>query len=235
MKAKLEWMNVTYDVEFAAPSFDLPVSGTTVLRTLYETIHPRYPIRIQDMQVVGGNLLSDVHARITLFNGNAFVDVSADKMSLVFQNLKDERDVAVFRDCISLSEEALQSSLPNVTVRAVALKPTMYLELGGGQVDAGDYLSRAMGPTIELDQAEFEGAVSRQGANLEIENSKEGWNAAFHAVRDHSKQSSLILWCHALYATEGKVCGLENRVAHLERLLKAFFERIALEMPDSTA
>lgn len=234
MKANLEWMNVTYDVEFSAPSFDLPGSNTTVLRALYETIHPRYPVGTQNMQVVGGNLLSDVHVRITLFNGNGVIDVSVDGMSLVFSNLKTKDDLAVARDCISLSEEALQSSLPDISVRAVVLKPTLFLELGGGQEDAGNHLSRVMGSTVKFAQAAFGNATTHPGVNLEVENADEGWNAIFHAFRDRTRASSLILSCHAVYGTESKVRGLESRVDHLEQLLKAFLERIGLETPDST-
>ena len=233
MKANLEWMNVTYDVEFAAPSFDLAGNNAAVLRALYETIHPRYPIGTQNMQVAGGNLLSDVHVRVTLFNGSGVIDVSVDRMSLVFSNLKTKEDLAVLRDCISLSEEALQASLPNVSVRAVTLKPTLFLELGGGNGDAGAHLSRAMGSTIKLDQAVFGDAVSHPGVNFEVENSEEGWNAIFHAFRDRTRASSLILSCQAVYGTEGKVCGLENRTDHLEQLLKAFLDSIGVEMPDS--
>lgn len=234
MKANLEWMNVTYDMDFAAPSFDLPGSNTSVLRALYETIHPRYPIGTQNMHVAGGNLLSDVHVRVTLFNGNGVIDLSVDRMSLFFNNLKTKEDLAVCRDCISLSEEALQNSLPDVSVRAVALKPTLFLELGDGQEDAGTHLSRVVGASIQPDLGAFGSAVKYPGVNLEIENSEEGWDAIFHAFRDRTKASSLILSCQVVYGAEGKIRGLENRATHLEQLLKAFLDSIGLETPDST-
>ena len=55
----LEWMNVTYDAEFASPAFDLPTNNTSVLRAIYETFLPRFPINSRDMDVTGGNVLSD--------------------------------------------------------------------------------------------------------------------------------------------------------------------------------
>lgn len=233
MKANLEWMNVSYDVNFAAPSFDLPGKSTAVLRALYETIHPRFPISTKNMQVVGGNQLSDVHVRVTLFNGNCVIDLSVEQMSLAFNNLRSKEDVAVCRDCISLSEEALKSSLPEVTVRAVALKPTLFLELGDGEEDAANHLSRVMGTRTNLDLGGFGSAVQRPGVNLEVENSQDGWNAILHAFWDRTKVSSLILSCQAVYAADGKVSGLDSRVEHIEQLLKAFLDSIGLEMPDS--
>ena len=109
MKFSIEWFNMTYDVEFAAPAFDLPSNNTSVLKAFYETIHPRFPINSRDMHVAGGNSLSDVHVRITLFNGNGVIDISADRMSLVFNNLRTIEDLTTCKDCFSLSEEALQS------------------------------------------------------------------------------------------------------------------------------
>jgi len=233
MKAKLEWMDVSYDVDFAAPSFDLPGKSTAALRALFETIHPGFPISTQNMQVVGGNQLSDVHVRVTLFNGNCVIDLSVERMSLAFNNLRSKEDVAVCRDCISLSEEALKSSLPEVTVRAVVLKPTLFLELGDGGEDAANHLSRVTGTITNLDLGGFGSAVKRPGVNLEVENSEDGWNAIFHAFRDRSRASSLILSCQAVYAADGKVSGLDGSVEHMEQLLKAFLESIGLEILNS--
>lgn len=233
MKANVEWMNVTYDVEFAAPAFDLPIKNTSILKIFYETIHPQFPINVRDMRVDGGNLLSDVRVRVTLFNGNSVIDISADKMSLVFNNLRTKEDLTICRDCIFLSEESLQKSLPDVPVRNVTIKPMLFLELQDGEQNASKHLSQLQGASLRLDLSTFGGAVQHPGVNLEVENSEEGWGAVFHAFRDQSKASALILSCYTIYRADGTLCGLENRTNHLERLLKAFLDSIDLETGDS--
>ena len=234
MKASIKHIDVTYDVEFAAPAFDLPNSNVSVLKTFYETIHPRFRINTRDMHVAGGNLLSDVRVRVTLFNGNGVIDISVDRMSLIFNNLGTEKDLAICQDCISLSEEALQKSLPAVSVRAVGIKPTLFLEINGEQEDDGNYLSRLPGTSIQLDLRPFGNATQHSGVNLEIQNSEEKWDALFHAFQDLTTTSSLILSCHAFHRADGKVRGLENRVNHLQQLLKAFLDNIGLETEVST-
>ncbi|MCY3729425.1 MAG: hypothetical protein OXF97_10590 [Nitrospira sp.] len=229
MKAKIERINLTYEVEFATPSFDLPSSNVSVLKAFYETIHPRFRINTRDMHVAGGNLLSDVRVRVTLFNGNGIIDISVDRMSLAFNNLRAREDVTICRDCISLSEDALQKSLPAVSVRTVSIKPTLFLELNGEQEDDGNYLSRLPGASIHLDLSAFGNATQHSGVNLEVENSEEKWDALFHAFQDRTNTSSLILSCHVFYRADGKVRGLENRVNHLQQLLKAFLDSIGLE------
>lgn len=233
MKANVKWMNVTYDVEFAAPAFDLPSRSTNVLKAFYKTIHPRFPINTRDMQVDGGNLLSDVRVRITLFNGNSVIDISVDKMSIVFNNLRTKEDLTICKDCISLSEETLQKSMADVPFRNVTIKPMLFLELQGGEQNASKHLSQLQGASLQLDLSTFGGSVQHPGVNLEVENSEEGWGAVFHAFRDQSKASALILSCYTIYREDGTLCGLENRTNHLERLLKAFLDSIDLETGDS--
>lgn len=232
MKASIERTNLKYDVEFSAPSFDLPISNVNVLRAFYETIHPRFPINARDMHVTGGNLLSDVHVRVTLFNGNGSIDISVDRMSLVFNNLMTREDLTICKDCISLSEEALHKSLPTVSIRTIAIKPTLYLGLNSDQEDVTNYLARLPGANIKLDLSAFGSVAQHPGINLEIDNIQEKWNAVFNTFQDRTKTSSLILFCSAVYRADGTVRGLENRAKHVEQLLKTFLDSISLETED---
>lgn len=234
MQVTLEWMNLTYEAEFSAPSFDLPGQNTLVLKSLYERINPRYPIRPTEMQVTGGNVLSDVRVRVTLFQGNGVLEITVDKLSCVFSYLRTKEDVTTCKDCISLSEQALRTSLPDVSIRAVALKPNMVFQLGGGLENAASHLSRMVGANTEVNLSGFGNAVQHSGVNREIENSEEGWDAIFHAFRDRTHESSLFVTCHALYSENGAIRALEDRANHLEQLLSAFLESIGLQFADST-
>ena len=225
---------MTYDVEFVAPAFDLPNNNTSVLKTFYETIHPRFRINTRDMYVTGGNLLSDVHVRVTLFNGNGTIDISVDRMSLVFNNLSSKEDLTTCKDCISLSEEALQKSLPAVSSQTIAIKPTLFLELQEGGQNASDYLSQLLRSSFQPDLSAFGNTVQHPGVSLEVENFEEKWDATFHALRNRIKASALIVSGQANYHTDGIVRGLENRVDHMDKLLMAFANGIDLELEDST-
>ena len=229
MKAKIDCIDVTYDVKFATPAFDLPSNNTSVLKAFYETIHPRFRINTRDMHVAEGNLLADARVHVTLFNGNGVINISVDKMALFFNDLETKKDLKICKDCISLCEEALQKSLPNVPVRTVVIEPRLFLELNDEQEDAGNYLSRLQASNIHLDLSQFGSAVEHTEVNLEVENFEEGWRAFLHAFRDRTKPSSLILSCQAIYRADGTVRGIENRAKHLERLLKAFLNSIGME------
>lgn len=234
MYTSLEWIDLTYDVEFGSPAYELPKTSTDVLKALYERLHPRFPINTHDMQVTGGNRLSDVHVRATLSGGNGVIDVWVDRMSLGFDNLRKEADLTGCKDCIQLSEAALQDALPAVRFREVAIKPTLFLELEGSEGEVETCLSRLPGTCPQLDLSEFGAAVQRPEVSLEVSNPEEGWDVLFHAFRDREEASSLILSCQAFYQANGRVNGLEDRADHLKRLLKAFLGGIGLELEGRT-
>ena len=234
MKTTLEWMNLTYDVEFVSPAFDLPTNNTGLLKALHGSIDPRFQIKTRDMHVTGGNLLSDVHVRIDLFGGNGAIDVSADGMSLVFNNVRTAVELKSCQDCISLSEEALREALPTVRSRTVAIRPTLVLQATDNGTNVGAHLSRLFGSSIRLRLDTFGTTNQVPGVNIEVRNPGERWDALFHGFRDHQKASSFILNTHVTYHEDGAVRGLENRVGHLKRLLKAFLDGVDLELEGLT-
>ena len=229
MKAKVEKIDLTYEVVFAAPSFDLPISNVSVLKAFYETIHPHFPINERDMQATGGNLLSDVHVRIPFINGKDNIDISFDRMSLVFNNLRTRNDLTDCKECTSLSEKALQESLPDVSPLIKSIKPMVFLTLQGETQNVSNYLSRLPGSSITVDLSAHGIVVQHRGINHEVINTEDGWSVNFHTIPDRAKISSLILSCFAIYSASGAVQGLETVANHLEQLLNAFFDSIDLE------
>jgi hypothetical protein len=230
MQATLEWMTLTYEARFSAPSFDLPSRSTLILKSFYEEINPRYAIRPGDMQVMGGNTLSDVRTRITLFGGNGTLDITVDKLLCFFSNLRSKSDLTICKDCISLSEQAIRSSLPDASVQAVAINPALVLQLGGGEENATNHLSRVVGKSIGPKLGAIGNIVQHPGVSWGIENVDEGWQATFRANRDPTRVSSLFVFCDSLYKQDSAIAGLEDRAQHVEYLLSRFLESIELKV-----
>ena len=229
MKAKVEKLDLTYEVVFAAPSFELLNSNVRVLKTFYETINRHFPINERDMQATGGNFLSDVHVRIPFSNGEDDIDISFDRMSLVFKNLGTRKNLMNWKECTRLSEKALQESLPDVLPLIRSINPIVNLDLQGESQNVSNYLSRLSGSSITLDMGAHGKVVQHRGINHEVVNTEDEWNVIFHAFHDRAKNSSLVLSCSAFYSERGAVQGLETVTNHLEQLLNAFFESIDLE------
>lgn len=234
MEATVERIDLTYEAAFGAPTFDLPLRGSALLKSLYEAIHPRYPIPLTHMQIFGGNAMSDVRVRITLFNGNGSIDVTADKMFLNFSDVRGKDGIDICKDCILSSERALTKVLPELNVRFVTIRPTLLVNVGAeGDQEVG-FLSDLRGDRASIDLSEFEGASQHKGVNLSIKNAKAGWSVIFHTFHNQAAVKSFVISCHAQYEEYGDIRGLENREHHLRMLLGKFTDGIGLEFPNSS-
>ena len=233
MEAIFRRADLTYEAIFSTLSFDLPGLGAELLKSLYENINPQFPITAADMRVLGGSSLSDVRVQVDMFNGLGLIDVTADKLSMNFRSLQNDGDLTICKNCISLSEQAVRSALPNLQVDAVALRPTLFLALDRKVESASSHIAQVVGSAAQFNLDEFGNPAQYPGVNLEVENTEEDWNAIFNAYRDRGDQSSLIVSCHALYREDGIIRGLEERASHLERLIRAFLSGIGLEIPIS--
>ena len=230
MITSLHSMDLAYDATFRSPAFDLPSSSTSLLKALYETLHPRFPLNARGMNVTGGNFLSDVHVRVTLFNGDGVIDVSANGLSFFFNMLRTDEDLASCQECIVLTEEALKKTLPDLQFTTIAIKPTLHLEMEGGEEDFATHLSRRSVSNPPLDLTAFGTAVQLPGVNVSVSNVAEGWDALFHAFVDRLNASSWTLIFQAIYQEDGTVRGLGSRVNHSKRLLRVFFDAIDLKL-----
>ena len=231
MEATFIRAELTYEVTFSTLSFELPGLGTSLLKSLHESINPRYPINTADMRVLGGNSLSDVHIQVTLFNGLGLIDVRPDGISMSFRGLQNPGDFATCIDCISLSEEATRETVSDFEVGAVAFKPTLFLELNDITKNSSVYLAEVVGTMAQFDLGEFGSPTQHPGVNLELENTEQGWNVIFNAYRDRMEQASLIVSLYVSYREDGAIRGLEQRAGHLERLIKALLHGIGLQVP----
>lgn len=230
MEAIVEWMDLEYEADFSIPLFDLPVRNTEILRSFHEGISPWCPIRPADMQIFHGERLSEIRIRIALFGGNGVIDMTADSLSISFNNMQIENQAAICKECISLSEHALGRVFSDLAVDTVTLNPTLFLRLGGGSVSARSHLTQVAGSDISIDLSGFGGAICYPCVNLEIESDDKHWNADFHAYGKWGTDPSMITSCRVMYDENGVVQGLEDRLRHVERLLASLFNGIGLEV-----
>ena len=235
MKATIERINLTYEVAFAAPLFDLPIRGTDLLSSLHGAIHPRYSIPLTHMQIFGGNAMSDVRVRITLFNGSGIIDVTSDKLSIMFTDILGQDGIEISKDCIATTERIVRSFFSEHRVAYVSVNPTMFILLDSTEMKSGIYLSEIMSSEIEFDLEEFDEAIQYPGINLTVESSEAGWSAIFHAYQNSSTASSLVISCHAQYVEGGQISNLEERSNHLSRLFGKFIDGLGLEIQDSSS
>ena len=93
--ATVQRLDLTYEATFAAPSFDLVQTGAQLLRSLHNSLHPRFSISPSDMHALGGTKISDVRCLISVFAGNGHIEVAADRLAMTFNNIRTSADLAI--------------------------------------------------------------------------------------------------------------------------------------------
>ena len=230
IEANLRRADLVYEATFSAPSFELPVLGTALLKSLYESLRPLSLINTTDLRVLGGNALSEVRVQLTLFGGLGLIDVGPDGITMNFRDLRNTRDFATCMDCILLGEEVTLRTLPNCEINTVVLRPTLFLDLDSEVKNASEHLANVLGTTTELNLQEFGNPVRHHGVNLEIENTEQDWRAIFNAYRDQWEKSLLVVSCYAQYGKQSAIQGTLQRAGHLERLIRTVLRGIGVEL-----
>ncbi len=236
MKGSLEWMEATYDAEFASPLFDLPRHNTELLESLYRHIHPRFPLRMTDLQAFVGNAYSDVSVRVTMFGGQGSIEVTAERLSTRFNGMKQEQDLAVCNQCTALAEQALQEVFPNIGIATFGGRSTQSIRLGDGSVPPHDFLRQVVKPGIDLELAGLGDTVLTPCVNLEVRNDSEAWRAILHAYDNVVEPPSVVVSCWMAGSRASGVRGLhEEHIGRRLRLLEARLRALNIETPSDPA
>ena len=232
MEANLTRAELIYEVTFSTLSFELPGFGTALLKAIHESFSPDFPINTDDMRVLGGNSLSDVHVQINLFDGFAMIDVRPDGISMNFRGLRNSGNFVTCMHCISLCETAARGTVPDFEVGVVAFRPTLFLDLADGTKNSSAYLAEYTGTMKQFDLVEFGNPAQHPAVSLELEGEEQGWNLIFNAYRDRMEQASLVVSIYAVYREDGAIRGLKHRAAHLQRLTRTLLHGIGIQVPD---
>ena len=234
MKASLNKLDLTYEVLFSAPAFDLPAHHTTLLKALYENFRPEILIDPNDMHVVSGAKLSEVRVGVTLLGGLARIDIAVDKLSLEFGGLRNDQDIDLCKSCILRSEQAIKSALPDIVFEIKLIRPLLFLELDGGIGSSKEYLAQVAGYPARFDLSGFNGADLQPKIDINVENTEENWFAMMNAWPIAGQPATLNVSCFVRYSAGGAIYGLDNQANHIRNLIETFLSGIGLEIIDSS-
>ncbi len=235
MKGDFEWMEMVYEAGFSAPLFDLPGRNTELMRSLYQLIHPRFQLRIADLHAFGGNALSDVCVRVTMFGGNGTIEVTAERLSIRFNALKSQHQTVICSECIALAEHALKEALPDAVIATAGIRSTLSLRLGDGSVAGRDFLRQAVTPGVRMDLIGLGNAVQFPCVNLEFRNDDEGWQAVLHAYGNAVEKSSIIASCWMAYLDSQRGHLHKDCISLQQGLLEALLKGLKIKMTSAPA
>lgn len=225
---RLASMNFEYEVNFTAPSFDLTARRPELLRALHKGFDPRYSFDAEDVQVSDGSRLSDGRIAISLFDGNATIEVTAEEFRMVFNNLPGWSFLPFCQKCITSASRAVVDAIPESAKGLVAIDVTLHLN--SGNVESARRLLNRAARTDSFDFSDFGDVSQHHDVKFKIENEEEGWTTLFHAHENFSDESSLILSCYILYGENGHIRGLEAQIGHVDKMIRTLLPQIGMSL-----
>jgi len=228
MKATLESMDLEYELRFRPPLFELPARSIEVLQALHEAILPVTEPSSSDMQVLGGSRLSDLRIAMNLFNGEGWLNLTADLLAMRFNRLHHSDHLVECKACIAASERALMAALPGAAVRMAIIKATLSLRLDGAGQSAGKHLAKVAGDGPRVDLSGLGNATLQRAIALDIQNDEERWEAVCDAYRSKPDEAAMTATCRVWHYEGATVQDVDSRSAHMQRVLNALLEALEL-------
>ena len=223
-------MNFEYEVSFRAPLFDLTARRPELLRELHGRFEPPYSFGAEDVQVSDGSRLSDGRISISLFGGNAAIEITAKEFRMVFNDLPEWNYLSGFcQKCIASATRAIAEAMPESEMGMVAIDVTLHMNTG--DVEPARHLLNRVARTESFDFSAFGDVSKSHDVKFVIENDEEQWMALFHAHGDLDDEPSLTLSCYTLYYGEdGKFLGLEAQVEHVDKMIRTLLPQIGMSL-----
>ena len=217
-------MSIGYQAEFAVPLFDLVSKAPELQQRIYTSIRAPYPYALQtaDMHVSPNGPQSETGLRITMFGGNASVNLTPVRAALDFSNLNVSReDFDICNKCIELISEALSKSCADVVIQSETITSSLRLE---AEEDAAQYLANLAASNVRLNPSEFEATEEHPVISFEISNSEQKWTSSASVT---ANTGAFFVFCQSRY--EERRSSVSDRIDAQLNLLDGILKRIQVE------
>lgn len=219
---KFTSFNASYEASFASPLFAIATSNMALISSLFNAISPRFPIRTTDIQVHGGHLVSDVRVRVSLFNGNAILETTADKFSAQFTGAQGQQDVEIIKDCVSLALDGLRSWNTELKVRQEILKATFFGDLLQDNITSTDVINACINANERFTPESYGAASIHPALRIELENPEESWRVSLDLVRSWVAPKGFLLIADATFQDGTIYSTLQEKVDFINKRIARF-------------
>lgn len=127
--------DVTAQLTFGTPMFDLRSMSERFFEGVYKTIGPKYNITTRDLSVANTNVIGDFWARFSLFGGSNTVTIFPDRLVVQFGNLTPP-DYLIANEVTRLGHDTFVSAFPEVEVSQIDYRTLEHFELIGASSSA---------------------------------------------------------------------------------------------------
>ena len=232
MDTSLQAMVLRYVAAFERPAFELRDCAAALMRSLYQKLNSYCDLDLNDMHSFEGVSTLSAEIEIDLLNGHGKIKLDPSALFLNFKDIRSRKELATCMECISLSRDAFQASLPNVGIGNVVFAQTLENQVDDKTFSVRKYLSHVAGNEISMKlDAETFGNVSQYSQiSIEVEDANAEWDAVFNVTRSPDDVSSVLVSCDAFYDGQSTYVEPKAQADHLDHLLNAFLRSIDMRI-----
>lgn len=221
--------NLAYDVVFVTPSFELARNLPNVLAVFYDSLSSRFAIPPKDMEGFGGTALSDVRARVRLFNDYGTLELFVDRFSASFRSMRTEAEFDVVRDCIQLADAGVRSALPDIRYRSASFRTSTWWVVPEG-VEAATRLVRGFVSDSALKKDIGLGLhLGSTTTRWKLRNEAELWSVEFMIEPSVVPDSQLFIDWTVTFDEGGALASLPQQMQHCRMVLEYLLGYLGLE------
>lgn len=232
LKLQLQSLDLTYDMAFRKPAFDLAPNSLRLLQRLYEALSPRVMVSPADLQVGAGNSLGDVLVRLRLFRGQGLVEITVDRFKCRFTELTAEEHLQLVVSCIDLAEKGVQEALTDVSAGTTAFRTVSWWKADVGKDKVKAYLRGAAEGRLQIPTQALGATEEEYSFKGTFRNKEENWLASFVLEPSVAESSDIFFSFDTVYIEDGKYTLFTAQAEHYESLCRAFLRGIGCELPN---
>ncbi|MGQ0664984.1 MAG: hypothetical protein ACT4P2_15665 [Pseudomonadota bacterium] len=236
MRCKLDRLDLTYELTFKHPAFEVAQAPAAILRAFHSHINPRFPLTPADMYSSGGPRLADVVVGITLLRGAVNLSLRSDRFMARFEQFKTENDFKIAEDCLSLGQDALKQALSNTDWAHTAYRTSSWLICDDAAKEVERLLAAIAQPVLPIDGSVLNAEV-RYNLAAELANPSQKWNIQFQVERSLIPSASLFVMFSVTFSDFVEGSGhqsLSEQVAFCRRAYVNLLTQIGLTPSDAT-
>ncbi len=223
MEYIIKRLDLTVARQFSQPAFDMPSKTPDLVRSLFQAINPRFPLRLGDLRSYGGTSYADVRLEVVVLAGRVHLEVVPDGYTVRFMNLGEtDADLKTLQDLVELADESIRDTLSEASMGGRAMSGSAWIECDGG-LDAVDAMLRERGnKSLDLNSGIFKHFDKKYTIQATCQSSK-GLNVNFSIQRSEMEIGHLFIQASLLfdifYETQDLAAQFDAARIHFEDLL----------------
>ena len=227
MQVKVRSADVRYEANFALPAIDLVSSSSSLLRSVFSKLAPRYTVRSDDVRITNSPVVSEYRLTVDLFNRNAQLLVTADKAILSYKSLATAEDIHVVMDSSAILLACVKAALTETRVAQESISLTVWFTVDDEAIDSFQtWKSKYLPQPQELVAAM--GVRMFAGRRITLQNPEHRWTLDFCLDQVWRADNEVLFTVTAIFDAPEPSFQLEEKVKLIQDHMAWLFPSIGL-------